>query len=126
MHSHLSYMSSFEDKVKTSSIISDLCRVIIFLSLDNYADIISISIKKDKDIILNEVLSIIEHVWLTEDWLLESPSRVSIVEDKHIYYFHLLKDFFTSLPDACFIDSEQRENALLMIGKVIDYKEEII
>ncbi|EER0651063.1 TPA: hypothetical protein ACHJTM_RS24330, partial [Escherichia coli] len=26
----------------------------------------------------------------------------------------------------CFIDSEQRENALLMIGKVIDYKEEII
>ncbi|EER0845576.1 hypothetical protein, partial [Escherichia coli] len=25
-----------------------------------------------------------------------------------------------------FIDSEQRENALLMIGKVIDYKEEII
>ncbi|EEC9245692.1 TPA: TyeA family type III secretion system gatekeeper subunit, partial [Escherichia coli] len=24
------------------------------------------------------------------------------------------------------IDSEQRENALLMIGKVIDYKEEII
>ena len=25
-----SYMSSFEDKVKTSSIISDLCRVIIF------------------------------------------------------------------------------------------------
>ncbi|EFS8358573.1 TyeA family type III secretion system gatekeeper subunit, partial [Escherichia coli] len=54
------------------------------------------------------------------------PSRVSIVEDKHIYYFHLLKDFFTSLPDACFIDSEQRENALLMIGKVIDYKEEII
>lgn len=86
-------MSSFEDKVKTSSIISDLCRVIIFLSLDNYADIISISIKKDKDIILNEVLSIIEHVWLTEDWLLESPSRVSIVEDKHIYYFHLLKDF---------------------------------
>ncbi|EES8339604.1 TyeA family type III secretion system gatekeeper subunit, partial [Escherichia coli] len=37
-----------------------------------------------------------------------------------------LKDFFTSLPDACFIDSEQRENALLMIGKVIDYKEEII
>ncbi|EEQ6735762.1 TPA: TyeA family type III secretion system gatekeeper subunit, partial [Escherichia coli] len=27
---------------------------------------------------------------------------------------------------ACFIDSEQRENALLMIGKVIDYKEEII
>ncbi|EEC9853576.1 TyeA family type III secretion system gatekeeper subunit, partial [Escherichia coli] len=28
--------------------------------------------------------------------------------------------------DACFIDSEQRENALLMIGKVIDYKEEII
>ncbi|EPD6023791.1 type III secretion system LEE gatekeeper SepL [Escherichia coli] len=122
----LSYMSSFEDKVKTSSIISDLCRVIIFLSLDNYADIIAISIKNDKDVILNEVLSIIEHVWLTEDWLLESPSRVSIVEDKHVYYFHLLKDFFASLPDACFIDSEQRDNTLLIIGKVIDYKEEII
>lgn len=64
-----------------------------FLSLDNYTDIIAISINKDKDVILNEVLSIIEHVWLTEDWLLESPSRVSIVEDKHVYYFHLLKDF---------------------------------
>ncbi|HAN1404020.1 type III secretion system LEE gatekeeper SepL [Escherichia coli] len=122
----LSYMSSFEDKVKTSSIISDLCRVIIFLSLDNYTDIIAISINKDKDVILNEVLSIIEHVWLTEDWLLESPSRVSIVEDKHVYYFHLLKDFFASLPDACFIDREQRDNTLLMIGKVIDYKEDVI
>ncbi len=65
-------MSSFEDKVKTSSIISDLCRVIIFLSLDNYTDIIAISINKDKDVILNEVLSIIEHVWLTEDWLLKA------------------------------------------------------
>ncbi len=40
-----------------------------FLSLDNYTDIIAISINKDKDVILNEVLSIIEHVWLTEDWL---------------------------------------------------------
>ncbi|EFJ4553556.1 TyeA family type III secretion system gatekeeper subunit, partial [Escherichia coli] len=63
---------------------------------------------------------------LTEDWLLESPSRVSIVEDKHVYYFHLLKDFFASLPDACFIDREQRDNVLLMIGKVIDYKEDVI
>ncbi|EER9220642.1 TyeA family type III secretion system gatekeeper subunit, partial [Escherichia coli] len=28
--------------------------------------------------------------------------------------------------DACFIDREQRDNALLMIGKVIDYKEDVI
>ena len=89
-----SYMSSFEDKVKTSSIISDLCRIIVFLSLDNYTDIIAISIKKDKDVILNEVLSIIEHVWLTEDWLLESPSRVSIVEDKHVYAFPFIESSF--------------------------------
>ncbi|EEW6082790.1 TyeA family type III secretion system gatekeeper subunit, partial [Escherichia coli] len=27
---------------------------------------------------------------------------------------------------ACFIDREQRDNTLLMIGKVIDYKEDVI
>ncbi|EFL9263338.1 TyeA family type III secretion system gatekeeper subunit, partial [Escherichia coli] len=37
-----------------------------------------------------------------------------------------LKDFFASLPDACFIDNEQRDNTLLMIGKVIDYKEDVM
>ncbi|HFO6740613.1 TPA: TyeA family type III secretion system gatekeeper subunit, partial [Escherichia coli] len=31
-----------------------------------------------------------------------------------------------SLPDACFIDNEQRDNTLLMIGKVIDYKEDVV
>ncbi|EGZ0373688.1 TyeA family type III secretion system gatekeeper subunit, partial [Escherichia coli] len=31
-----------------------------------------------------------------------------------------------SLPDACFIDNEQRDNTLLMIGKVIDYKEDVM
>ncbi|EHL0706558.1 TyeA family type III secretion system gatekeeper subunit, partial [Escherichia coli] len=30
------------------------------------------------------------------------------------------------LPDACFIDNEQRDNTLLMIGKVIDYKEDVM
>ncbi|HFO9997670.1 TPA: TyeA family type III secretion system gatekeeper subunit, partial [Escherichia coli] len=30
------------------------------------------------------------------------------------------------LPDACFIDNEQRSNTLLMIGKVIDYKEDVM
>ncbi|EGZ0690000.1 TyeA family type III secretion system gatekeeper subunit, partial [Escherichia coli] len=29
-------------------------------------------------------------------------------------------------PDACFIDNEQRDNTLLMIGKVIDYKEDVM
>ncbi|EFE1234975.1 TyeA family type III secretion system gatekeeper subunit, partial [Escherichia coli] len=28
--------------------------------------------------------------------------------------------------DACFIDNEQRDNTLLMIGKVIDYKEDVM
>ncbi|WP_251005468.1 hypothetical protein, partial [Escherichia coli] len=26
----------------------------------------------------------------------------------------------------CFIDNEQRDNTLLMIGKVIDYKEDVV
>lgn len=122
----LSYMTALEDKIRTSSIVSDICRVILFISLNDYTDLIAISIKNDKDTILNEILSIIEQVWLTEEWLIDSPSRVFVAEDKYVYYFHLLRDFFQTLPDACFIDGDQKENILLITNKIIDSEEGII
>ncbi|ELL0228493.1 TyeA family type III secretion system gatekeeper subunit [Salmonella enterica] len=121
----LSYMTELEDKIRTSAIVSDICRVILFISLDNYADLIAISIKNDKNLILTEVLSIIEQVWLTEEWLIDSPSRVFVVEEKQIYYFHLLNNFFQTLPDACFIDGDQKENIISIIIKIIDDKEDV-
>ncbi|GAJ68484.1 type III secretion system effector secretion,LEE associated [Edwardsiella piscicida] len=116
----LSYLPQVEDRERTSSVITDLYRIIVFLSLNNYSEIVSLSLKKDADIILSELISTLEQTWLTEEWFAGSPSRVGVIDGQKLYYYHLIKDFYQTLPHSCFMTEEQRESIINGISDVID------
>ncbi|EBT7486342.1 hypothetical protein FNN75_12545 [Salmonella enterica subsp. arizonae] len=116
----LNKKNSISDKIKVSSLISDLYRIISFFSFSYFCNSVSSSYSIKDVFFMEEIILILDCPWVNNEWLYDSYTRLNIDENLKVKYFLSLRSLFYHMPSICFAHNNGKEDVLVCIDDIID------
>ncbi|WP_165905432.1 TyeA family type III secretion system gatekeeper subunit [Parashewanella spongiae] len=108
------------DMVKLISVIDDLRRLLIFMSIEDYCTLLARSCQAEDSSVLTVTLELVEQSWVYAEWLEERINSLSLAEDKKIGFLRRWRDLLLQLPHKCFRDPEQQEHIAESMMDLLD------
>ncbi|MBE8167775.1 MAG: TyeA family type III secretion system gatekeeper subunit [Shewanella sp.] len=108
------------DMVKLISVIDDLRRLLIFMSIEDYCSLLAKSCDIEDSSVLNITLELVEQSWVYAEWLAERINNLSLADDKRIGFLRRWRDLLLQLPPKCFRDPEQQEHIAESMMDLLD------
>ncbi len=98
------------DMVKLITVIDDLRRLLLFMSVEDYCKALSRACQIDDSAVLDATLELVEQSWVYAEWLEEKIQKMKVSELKQIGFLRRWRDLMLQLPTKCYRDPEQKEH----------------
>lgn len=108
------------DMVKLISVIDDLRRLLIFLSIEEHCKALGRACHIEEQGVLTVTLDLVEQSWVYNEWLEDKLNELSVPADKRINFMRLWRELLVQLPDKCFRDPEQQEHITDAMMSLLD------
>ncbi len=96
--------------VKLVTVVDDLRRLLLFMSVEDYCKALSRACQIDDSAVLDATLDLVEQSWVYAEWLEEKITKMKVSEMKQIGFLRRWRDLMQQLPSKCYRDPEQKEH----------------
>jgi type III secretion system YopN/LcrE/InvE/MxiC family regulator len=120
----LSISADHSQQNRLAATINDLKRLLLFLGMEEHCNALAYTLHLREEQVLNEILEIIEQIWIYPEWLAGRLSPLGIPEHRQAYYLRRLTELLQLLPDPCYKDSDQKEQTIKALMTLQDQLDE--
>ncbi|MEW9809479.1 MAG: TyeA family type III secretion system gatekeeper subunit [Candidatus Symbiodolus clandestinus] len=97
---------------RLAATIADLRRLLLFLGMESDCITLAQTFHLSEERVLNEILEIIEQIWIYPEWLAGRLQSLEVAEAQQPYYLRCLTELLQLLPDPCYKDSDQKDQIM--------------
>ena len=109
------------DMVKLVTVIDDLRRLLLFMSVEDYCQALARACQIEDSAVLDATLDLVEQSWVYAEWLEEKIKKMKVPEMKQIGFLRRWKDLMHQLPTKCYRDPEQKEHITDAMMDLLDH-----
>lgn len=120
----LSITADHSQQNRLAATINDLKRLLLFLGMEAHCNALAHALHLSEEQVLNEILEIIEQIWIYPEWLAGRLPALGVPEEQQAHYLRRLTELLQLLPEPCYKDADQKEQTLKALMTLQDQLDE--
>ncbi|WP_253306475.1 TyeA family type III secretion system gatekeeper subunit [unidentified bacterial endosymbiont] len=120
----LSITADHSQQNRLAATINDLKRLLLFLGMEAHCNALAQALHLSEEQVLNEILEIIEQIWIYPEWLAGRLPALGLPEEQQAHYLRRLTELLQLLPEPCYKDADQKEQTLKALMTLQDQLDE--
>jgi type III secretion system YopN/LcrE/InvE/MxiC family regulator len=120
----LSINADHSQQNRLAATINDLKRLLLFLGMEAHCNALAHDLHLSEEQVLNEILEIIEQIWIYPEWLAGRLSSLGLPEEQQAHYLRRLTELLQLLPEPCYKDADQKEQTIKALRTLQDQLDE--
>ncbi|WP_133407973.1 TyeA family type III secretion system gatekeeper subunit [Parashewanella tropica] len=108
------------DMVKIVTVIDDLRRLLIFMSIEEHCNVLARAFEVKSADVLSISLELIEQSWVYAEWLEGKIKPLILDEERQISFLRRWRDLLLQIPNTCFRDPEQQSHVADAMMDLLD------